>query len=116
MSDEIGFKMKKTESFGTRLERLCKERGIPVSELARRIGVSPKSAHNWTAGSLPRNSVHLKKLCEFFSVSPNYLLWGEENKPITIDSLISKSEIHTGMYEITIKKVAPKSSDEGDKK
>lgn len=103
--------MKKTNSFGIRLERLCDDRGITPNELARRISIPRATVHEWigSTGRMPRDPMHLKKLCEFFNIASSYLLWGEEEKVTTIDSLISKTDIHTGMYEITIKKVDPKS-------
>lgn len=103
--------MKKTDSFGTRLETLCEREGISANELSRRITVSRKTVHEWvgSSGRMPRDPMHIKKLCEFFKVSSSWLLWGEDEKISTIESLISKTEIHTGMYEVTIKKVGSKS-------
>lgn len=103
--------MKNTNDFGTRLETLCKEYGITPSELARRISLSRKSVFEWVgkSGRMPRDPQHLKKLCDFFKVSPAWLLWGEEEKVSTIESLISKTELHSGLYEISIKKVDPRS-------
>ena len=103
--------MKKTDSFGTRLETLCERESISANELSRRIAVSRKTVHEWVglSGRMPRDPMHIKKLCEFFNVSSSWLLWGEEEKITTLESLISKTEIHTGMYEVTIKKVGSKS-------
>lgn len=100
---------KKKNDFGKRLEVLCKEKGISVIELSRRISVSSKTLYEWlgASGRLPRDPEHLRALSEFFSVSIEFLLFGEESR-ITIDSLISKTEIHTGLYEITIKRATPK--------
>lgn len=107
--------MGKKNEFGERLEKLCKERGIAVNELARRISISSKTVHEWvgTSGRLPRNPQHLKALSQFFSVSVDFLLFGEENQ-ITLDGLISKTDLHTGLYEISIRRVSPK--DDGEKK
>lgn len=106
--------MKDTNDFGTRLEKLCKEKGITPSELARRISLSRKSIFEWVgkSGRIPRDPLHLKKLCEFFEVSPAWLIWGEEEKVSTIESLISKTDLHVGMYEISIKKIDPRSKKE----
>lgn len=100
--------MKKTTDFGTQLEKLCRERGISINELARRLSISSKTVHEWVGKSsrLPRNPEHLKKLSEFFSVSLEYLLFGKECDRIFSDSFSMRSDIHTGLYEITIKKVA----------
>ena len=107
--------MGKRNEFGERLERLCKERGIAVNELARRISISSKTVHEWvgTSGRLPRNPQHLKALSQFFGVSLDFLLFGEENH-INLENLISKTELHTGLYEISIRRVSQK--DDGGKK
>lgn len=107
--------MAKKNEFGERLEKLCKERGIAVNELARRISISSKTVHEWvgTSGRLPRNPQHLKALAQFFGVSLDFLLLGEENH-INLENLISKTELHTGLYEISIRRVSQK--DDGGKK
>ncbi len=103
--------MGKKNEFGQRLEKLCKERGIAVNELARRISISSKTVHEWVglSGRLPRNPEHIKALAQFFGVTVNFLLFGEESH-INLESLISKTEIHTGLYEISIRRVSPKNN------
>ncbi len=107
--DEVNMK-KSSSSFGERLEQLCKSKGTTAAELARRISVSKTTVHDWIgrSGRMPRDPEHLKKLCDFFNVSSAYLLWGEEEKTISLDELISKTDIHTGMYQITIQKIDQK--------
>lgn len=104
--------MKKKNDFGRRIEMLCEQKEISPNELARRISIPRTSVHEWVgaSGRIPRDPQHLKKLCDFFGVSASFLLWGEDEKIMTIDSLISKTEIHTGLYEITLKKVDPKNN------
>jgi len=114
MSKENEIIMKKLSGdFGERLEKLCKDRGISINELSRRIGVSSKTVHTWVGknGSTPRRPDDLKKLCDFFGVSLEFLVFGEDRSE-NIEALFSKSEVHTGLYEITIKRVAKK--DKGD--
>lgn len=93
--------------FGHRLEKLCKDRGITVSELSRKINVSRKTCYEWVgkSGRLPRDSNHLKKICDFFDVSCAWLLWGEDKHDLNLETLLSKTEIHCGSYEIIIKKI-----------
>ena len=102
--------MKKTNAFGVRLEQLCKQKEISTNDLARRIAIPRATVHEWigSSGRMPRDPEHLKKLCDFFNVSSAYLLWGEEEKTTSLDELISKTDIHTGMYQITIQKIDQK--------
>jgi len=104
---------KKNNDFGKRLEELCKENGVSVNELSRSISVSSKTVYEWigSTGRLPRDPEHLKALAKFFSVSLEFLLFGEVSQMTSIDSLFSKTEIHTGLYEITIKKAEPKKTE-----
>lgn len=97
---------KKNNDFGKRLEELCKERRISVNELSRNISVSSKTVYEWmgTAGRLPRDPEHLRSLAAYFSVSIEFLLFGEPPEVISLDNLLFKTEIHKGFYEITIKK------------
>ncbi len=119
MGDQIKIMidMKKTSDFGTQLEKLCRERGISINELARRLSISSKTVHEWVgkSGRLPRNPEHLKKLSEFFSISIEFLLFGKERDRIFLDSLFVHSDVHTGLYEITIKRIAPNHPEKGGK-
>ena len=99
-----------SDEFGLTLEKLMTGRGFTVTQLARKISEPVKSVHEWVGenGRIPRNPAVLRKLAELFNVSVHFLLFGEEDARNTIASLLEKTEIHTGLYEISIKKVIPK--------
>lgn len=101
--------MKKNSDFGMRLENLCEERGIPINQLARRLSISPKTIYEWMgkSGRLPRKPEHLKSLCRFFGVSLEYLLFGEESSN-ELKNLVEKIDLHTGVYEISLKRISPR--------
>ncbi len=101
---------KKNNDFGLRLEQKCKAEGISVNQLAKTISVSAKTVYGWIGANarLPREPMHIKALSQALGVSVNWLLFGEEEQPVSIDSLFSKAEIHTGTYTITISRVEPK--------
>ena len=96
----------KNNNFGKRLEELCKKKGVSVNQLSRGISVSSSTCYEWmgASGRIPRDPEHLRALSKFFSVSLEFLLFGEDSEVVTIDSLLSKTELHTGLYEITIKR------------
>jgi transcriptional regulator with XRE-family HTH domain len=95
------------KSFGEILQSLCKRNELTQKELAKAISVSPKTIQEWIgkSGRIPRDPKHLKKLANYFDISLHYLLFGEDDPQHLIEDILDKSEIHTGLYEITIKKV-----------
>jgi transcriptional regulator with XRE-family HTH domain len=96
--------------FGEILEILMADKRISISTLAKDLKVPSRTVQEWIgkAGRVPRNLESIKKLAEYFDVSVHYLLFGEEDPRSLIDNILEKTAIHTGMYEITIKKVKPK--------
>lgn len=97
--------------FGTILERLLKERRITQKELSKAVSVSAKTVSEWVGkgGRIPRSPKQLKLLANFFGVSVHYLLFGEDDPQTVIENIFEKTDIHTGLYQITIKKVVPRS-------
>jgi transcriptional regulator with XRE-family HTH domain len=99
--------MSKNISFGENLENLMADKNVSISKLAKDIDVSAKTVQEWVGktGRVPRNLDSIKKLSEYFDVSVHFLLFGEEDNRNIINDILEKTEIHTGLYEITIKKV-----------
>lgn len=107
--DENSVSMAK-HSFGENLERLMKERRYTVASLAKELGTPSKTVHEWIGkgGRMPRNPEVLRQLSEVLNVSLYCLLYGEEDPRSALSQILEKTEVHTGLYEITIKKVNPK--------
>lgn len=104
--------MKKT--FGLVLESLMRERNLSVRALATELGLPPKTIQEWIGanGRVPRHPESLKKLAEYFNVSIHFLLFGEQDPHNFISEVLEKTELHSGLYEITIKKVKTRSTKE----
>lgn len=102
--------MKKKRKFGEILKELMAGKGISASAMARAIGVSAKTVHEWLGaeGRVPRDLDAVKHLGEYFNCSTHYLLFGEEDPKSIISDILNKTELHTGLYEITIRKVTTK--------
>ncbi|HUS37348.1 MAG TPA: LexA family transcriptional regulator [Verrucomicrobiae bacterium] len=63
---------KKRELFSVRLKGLRARLGLTQSELAAKLGVSPGSVGNWESEeNVPKGAV-LRKVADFFGVSPQY--------------------------------------------
>jgi transcriptional regulator with XRE-family HTH domain len=94
------------KDFSTNLKRLMNEKRITGRALAKAIDVPFKTLQEWiSAGRMPRQPEAIKKLAEYFDVSTHFLLFGEEDPHSLIGNILEKTEIHTGLYEISIKKV-----------
>jgi len=64
---------------------------------------------------MPRDPAHIKKLADFFECSVHFLLYGDEDPNSLINQILHKTTIHTGLYEVTVRKVNSNSSDKGEK-
>jgi len=60
--------------FMKRLNGLCKERNISQGDVSRGIGLTRQSISLYAAGKRSPDIITLNKLCDFFSVSADYLL------------------------------------------
>lgn len=95
------------KEFGENLKILMESRNLTASKLGRDLGISVKTIHEWlgSGGRTPRNLKAIKKLSQYFEVSTHYLLFGEDDPKDSVIDLLNKTEIHTGIYEISIKKL-----------
>ena len=96
-----------SKTFGEVLKQLMSERNLSVSQLAKAINCPSKTVQEWLGphGRIPRDLDVLKRLAQHFHCSTHALLFGEEDPRGLIGEILEKTEIHTGLYEITIKKV-----------
>ena len=64
--------------FEERLYQLRRERGISQEELANIVGVSRQAVQKWESGASQPNMDNLVAISEYFGVTLDYLLKGEE--------------------------------------
>lgn len=77
--------------FHERLDALCKEAGITITDFSvKMLGVSNSAASNWKKGTIPRSDVVIRA-ARYFNVSTDYLL-GLDNVPRHQKSGLSKEE------------------------
>jgi transcriptional regulator with XRE-family HTH domain len=94
-------------SFGKILERLLKQNNLSGRQFAKEIGVNNKTVMSWLGanGSFPSDPNVIKKVAVRLNISVHELLYGEPDPKSLLGELLNKTEVHTGLYEITIKKV-----------
>lgn len=100
------------QSFGQNIEELMTQKRYTVSTLAKELKVPAKTVHEWVGKNarMPRSPEVIRKLAELLGVSIYFLMFGEEDPRNPLNQFLEKNEIHTGLYEITIKKVNPKNT------
>lgn len=69
------------ESMAQRIQALIRQSGLSQRALAARMGVSSSSLSQWAAGRFRPSDEAIAALCEFFSVTPAWLLYGDGNAP-----------------------------------
>lgn len=94
--------------FAKTLKTVLRQKAITTGELAKEINVSPKTISDWLTGRTPRDLDAVKRCADHLKVSVHFLLYGQDDRTSLIEELLHKTEIHTGLYEISIKKVSPK--------
>lgn len=60
-----------------RVKQLCKEKGITMKKLEQEIGVSQNLSYRWK--NTNPSAENLFKLAEYFGVSTDYILTGEDD-------------------------------------
>ncbi|MEK7692261.1 MAG: helix-turn-helix transcriptional regulator [Bdellovibrionota bacterium] len=97
----------KTSNFASNLKSALYDQRLNATDLARKINASPKTISDWLAGRTPRNLQKVREAAKALDVSVHYLLFGEEEKrPGPIEKELEKILVHSGLYEITVRKVA----------
>lgn len=65
--------------FFARFETLCKQKGVSKQKACLDCGLSRTAWNKWKAGAVP-NGEALQTLADYFGVTTDYLLTGEETK------------------------------------
>lgn len=94
-------------SFFDRFEQLCKLEGLTPTEVGRNINVKQQTISMWKKRNSTPNSETLQRIANYFNVSTEYLLTGNERTKIPSKNRISmrwtdiKDKIETQNIDIT---------------
>ena len=58
--------------------RACELRGEKPTPVAQKVGCTSSNIAQWKKGSTPRSAV-LQKIADYLKVSPQYLMFGDDN-------------------------------------
>ena len=67
------------ETLGNRFKKLRGERGVSISEVAKKVGVSPSTYRDWEYGREIKGEPN-QSICDVYSVTLSYLITGKEVK------------------------------------
>jgi hypothetical protein len=100
----------KNNKFGESLEKLISENDISAKELSVAIGIPYKTILEYIGkdGRVPSKIEVFKKLADHFEVPLHDLMFGEPDPASFVGQILKKTVIHTGIYEVTVKKVEEK--------
>ncbi len=65
-------------------EKLCAEKGVTPYRVCKETGLTTSTISNWKAGRYSPKQDKLQKIADFFSVSIEYLMTGEEKEAVPI--------------------------------
>ena len=74
--------------FYEKYARLCAERGLSVTGVARALHITPNAPSAWANGATPRNST-LKRIADYFNVDVSYFYEDDETLDHKDDNLVA---------------------------
>ena len=98
------------KTFVENLKELMRKSNLNSADVARAINVPTKTVAEWIGPNarFPQSPEVIRALSNFFSVPVYVLLYGEEDPHSLLGEILEKTEVVTGTYEITVRKVKRK--------
>jgi transcriptional regulator with XRE-family HTH domain len=84
--------------------KLCREKGITPTKLARVSGIKQPTLHGWITGRKVKNLEDLLKICEVFNVSLYFLLFDKPDPYEKTDEGKILEELFKGEIRIVIQR------------
>lgn len=81
------------KEFGNKLYQLRKSKGLTQAQLAQELNISPSAIGNYEMGGRLPRPCHLMAICNYFSVSSDFLL-GIERRPVDISELLIRLKFY----------------------
>lgn len=84
------------------LKQLIKDKNESITSTAKKAKMNKSTLHNYYHGVIPRNLIAIKDLADFFDISINELVFGQNKETKQSQSTLGTIE---GKYEITIRRI-----------
>lgn len=88
------------------LEKLLKDRKISARELSRRCNIPQSTINNFLSGKGSHKPEQILTIAKFFGTSMEYLLFGEDSRPPTLDDVLTEG-IFEGWLKVKIERAIP---------
>lgn len=95
---------KKLLKLGATMQALMREQGITIKELSFQSGVPVSTLAHFKNNRPPKDVAAIQRVAECLDCSLHFLLFGEHEKK-TPDPNDIASELFTGVFEVTVKRI-----------
>jgi len=82
------------------LRSLLKKHDMTVAQLSRKANTPAQNIHNWLNGLKAKDIEQVKRVARVFSVSLDYLIFGEK----VLDNAELSDEVLAGTWEVILRK------------
>ena len=88
------------------LRKLIEAKGAPARQVAREVGIPQSTLNNYLSGRGPTNPAQIHALAQYFGTSMEFLLFGEDTRPPTLDEVFTQG-IFDGWLRVKIERAIP---------
>ena len=90
--------------FYAQFEKLCEQNHIKPSALARKLGFSSSAPGRWKKGGVPQSET-LRRLSEYFGVTTDYLLYGDESSRNIVGHVSNSAVVQGPSGDVSISNI-----------
>ena len=83
---------------------LCQREGIKITTLARSLDLSSSAPTYWKKGSVPKSGT-LQKIAEYFNVTTDYLLTGDDKIKNTVGNVSNSAVVQGPSGDVSISNI-----------
>lgn len=83
-----------------------KQRSVTTRALAKATGVPQSTVSAFCAGRSSQKPEHLLAMARFFGISLEHLIFGEDQQPATLESVLTE-EVFSGWIKLRVERAIP---------
>lgn len=88
------------------LKELINNRDITLRELSKQTKVPQPTLSSYLAGAGSSKPQHIRALAKFFGVSMEFLLFGEDDRPPTLEEVLTE-HVFDGWLRVKVERAIP---------
>lgn len=90
----------------TVLKKFIQDKRVSAREVSRSCGIPQSTITNFLSGRGPHKPEQILKLANYFGCSLEFLLFGEDSRPPTLDEILTEN-IFDGWVRIKVERAVP---------